>query len=121
MFTLEGRTLIMSGASGKYGTVSGTFRTPPDRLHFKELDYDRRDKEVEIDFSQPVQYKNVKVTVKDAAGKSYTAKITEKSSRELEVYVKGLKAGKTYTVTVSGVRGKGTTDKYGTVSGSFTA
>ena len=58
--------------------------------------------------------------VKDSAGKSYTAKILEKDSDEMEVRVSGLKKGTKYTVKVSGVRLKSAGGSYGSVSKSIT-
>lgn len=112
---------VRSGGSGSYGKVTGKFSVPAvKKLGIKSLDYDRGDKELEIDFSGNVQYKSAKVTVKDSSGKSYTAKITEKDSDSLEVQVKGLKKGSKYTVKVSGVRLKSSGGSYSSVSGTLT-
>ena len=46
---------------------------------------------VEVDFKGRVQYKNVKVTVKDSAGKAYSAYITDRDDDELEFVVKNYK------------------------------
>lgn len=85
----------------------------------KKTEYEGSGK-VEVDFKKDVQYKSAKVTVKDSAGKSYTAKITEKDSDEMEVRVSGLKKGTKYTVKVSGVRLKSAGGNYGSVSKSIT-
>ena len=117
-YTISG---VRSGKSGKYVSVSGTFKVPEaKKVSIKELDFDYGDKELEIEFSGKVQYKNLKVKVKDSKGKSYTVKLREKDSDSLEVRVSGLKKNKKYTVTVSGVRPKGS-GSYGSVSSSFTA
>ena len=73
-----------------------------------------------MDFNRKVQYKSLKVTVKDSKGKSYTTKLREKDNDSLEIYVKGLKYGSKYTITVSGVRPSGS-GSYGKVSKTFTA
>ncbi len=73
---------------------------------------------VDVDFKTKVQYKNASVTVKDPAGKTLTAKITDKDSDDLTFHVSGLKPGTTYSFAISGVR-KGCSGTYGTVSGSF--
>lgn len=109
---------IRAGKTGDYKSVSGTVKVPNWDPLMKEVEYDRHDKELEIDFVKRVEYKNLKVKVTDASGKSYTCKIDEKNSRELELVVKGLKAGKTYTVTISGVRPI-SGGSYQTISGSF--
>ena len=75
---------------------------------------------VEVEFKKNVQYKNAKVSVKDASGKSYKVSKIEKDNDEVEVRVKGLKKGVKYTVTVSGVRAEGASG-YGSASKSFTA
>ncbi len=115
-YTISG---IRFGKSGKYGSISGTFKTPKTELFIEKVKYDREDKELEIDFFTRVQFKNVKVTLIDENGKSTTLKILEKDKDSLEVRATGLKRGKTYTIKVSGVRlyKKGS---YTTVTRKFT-
>lgn len=84
----------------------------------KKVEYEGNGK-VDVDFSSKVQYKNAKVTVKDSSGKSYSVKITEKDSDDLEFKVSNIKAGKTYTFTISGIRKKGA-KSYTKYSGKFT-
>ena len=112
-FTITG---VRAGTSGSYGTVKGKFSVPA-KVAIRKVKYDPEDSELDIDFNGKVRYKRVKVTVKDASGKKYTVRITEKGTDDLEVKVSGLKKGKTYTVTVSGVALKGGT--YTTVAKSF--
>ena len=117
-YTISG---VRSGGSGSYGKVSGSFKVPAaKKLSIKSLDYDRGDKEMEIEFSGKVEYKSAKVTVKDSDGKSYSASIREKESDGMEVRVSGLKKGSTYTVKVSGVRLKSAGGSYSSVSKSIT-
>ncbi len=113
-FTLTG---VRAGSSGRFGSVKGRF-TVPAKVAIRKATYDLRDRELDIDFNGKVQYKNARVSVKDSSGKSYTARITEKGDDDLEVKVTGLKKGKTYKVTVSGVALKG--GSFTTVSKSFT-
>ena len=74
---------------------------------------------VEMEFRSKVQWKNVKVTVKDNTGKSYSVKILDTDSDEIEFKILQYKQGRKYTCTVSGVRQKGN-GSYGKVSGSVT-
>jgi len=74
---------------------------------------------VDVDFTtKNVRYRNAKLTVKDAAGKKLTAKILEKDKDDISFKVTGVKAGKKYTFTITGVRA-GLTGAYGTVKGAF--
>ncbi len=116
-YTISG---VRAGKSGAFTSVSGSFKVPAAKLAIKKVKYDRRDKELEIKFKTNVEYKNLKVTVKDASGKSYKVSKTEKDRDEVEVRVKGLTKGEKYTVTVSGVRAEGASG-YGSVSKAFTA
>jgi len=75
---------------------------------------------VEVDFKNPVQYKNASVTVKDSSGKKYSASIREMDDDDLTFKVSGIAAGKTYSYTISGIR-SGKSGSYGRVSGSFKA
>ena len=117
-FTISG---VRAGTSGSYGKVTGSFTVPAKaaKLSIKKVKYDSKDKELDIDFNGEVKYKSVKVVVKDSSGKKYTTRITDKGNDDLEVKVSGLKKGKSYKVTVSGVALKG--GSYTSVSKSFTA
>lgn len=73
---------------------------------------------VEMKFRSKVQWKSVKVTVKDDTGKSYSVKILDTDSDDIEFKILQYKQGRKYTCTVSGVRQKGS-GSYGKVSGSI--
>ena len=72
---------------------------------------------VDVDFTSRVQYKNPKVTVKDSAGKVYTAKIVDRDSDDLDFVIKNFKAGRKYTYKITGIRKKGEA-AYSSVSGT---
>lgn len=72
----------------------------------KHVSYEGNRK-IEVDFKGRVQYKNVKVTVKDPAGKKITAVIRDRDRDDLEFTIKKAQPGKTYTFTISGIRGYG--------------
>ena len=76
-------------------------------------------KKVEVDFHGDVEYKNVKVIVKNPGGKKYKAKIVKKDDDDITFVLRKHKAGKTYRFTIKGVRQQNTT-KYGKVKGSVT-
>lgn len=117
-FTISG---VRAGRSGSYGSVSGYFETPSAKtVSIRSLDYDREDRELEIEFNCKVQYKSLKVQVKDEDGKSYSVKIREKDNDSVEVRISGLKKGVKYGVKVSGVRSEGA-DSYGSASKTFRA
>ena len=105
----------------KYRCVKGIIRIPTSKgnVPVKEIEYFKSNKNVEFDFTVPVQWKKAKVTITDGKNQ-YVVKITKRNKKEIKVRVKGLKAGAVYSYTISGIRryGKG---KYGTISGTFTA
>ncbi|MDO5455734.1 MAG: hypothetical protein Q4F25_02325 [Eubacteriales bacterium] len=72
---------------------------------------------VECEFTQEVQYKNPKVTVKDNVGREYTAVITLKNSKEIKFKIRNYRKGAKYTFRITGVRKKGT-KLYGKVNGT---
>lgn len=86
---------------------------------FQEIDYDKNG-EVDIDFYGNVKYSNPKVTVKDSYGNVYTAKITDRENYddEMEFKVYRIKAGRTYTFTISGIK-KVNASSYTSVTGTF--
>ena len=120
-YTISG---VRAGKSGSFGKVSGSFRTPAARassgVSVKKLEYDREDREIEIDFSTRVQYKNLKVTVMDSVGKKMTVKRVDRDDDDLSIRVSGIKPGQRYTIQLSGVSVKGR-NSHKTVSVTFTA
>jgi len=67
---------------------------------------------IEVEFYGKVKYKRVKVTVKDNKGKSYKVKSIRKDDDDIKFTIKNYKKGRTYKVTVKGVKVRGT-KKYG--------
>ena len=111
---------VRAGRSGAYGTVKGSFKAPSNKPKIKKVEFDPVHANLEIDFATPVQYRNLKVTVKDAAGNKLTVWNIEKDTDELDMDIDGMVSGRKYTVTVSGVRVKGV-GSYTKVSKTFTA
>lgn len=72
---------------------------------------------VEVDFWDDVEYRNVKVTVKDTSGKKYKASIYDLDDDEIKFRIKKYKTGKTYKFTISGVRAE-YTSKFSKVKGT---
>lgn len=64
-------------------------------------------------------YKDATVTVKDADGKEYAAKIVKKAKGNIKIQVEGLEKGKKYTVTVTGIKTK-KEKNYSSVTKTFT-
>ncbi len=84
-----------------------------------EYDYDDSDDSIEIDFSTRIKLKSsAKASVKDDSGKTYKTFIEDSDSDEIDLDVASLKAGKSYTVTVTGIK-KATESKYGTLTIKF--
>lgn len=81
-----------------------------------QTDYEGRGR-VEVDFGSKVNYKNVKVTVKDSAGKTYTTRIVEKDNDDLTFDIQKYAEGKTYTYTITGIK-KRSESEYGKVTGT---
>lgn len=103
-------TLAMTAAMLIGGQVS-TFAAAP---VIEDIDYNSRGR-VEVDFYGKVQYKKLKVAVKDTSGKKYSVKNVYRDNDEVEFTIKNFKKGKTYKITVSGIRNRGT-GSYGKVS-----
>ena len=115
-FTISG--VKVRGTSG-YGKVKGSFTTPDAQLPAVEELEVKKNGRIEVEFAGKVQYRNLKVKVKDAAGKKYTVSVVKKDNDELDVKVTGLKSNTEYTLVINGVRTKGT-DEYGKLKVSFT-
>ena len=95
-----------SGSGNKIKVKRGTYD--------KNSDYEDRESlrpaELEVDFSSRVTWKRgAKVTVKDNKGKTYRAFLTDKDSDECDINIYNLKEGRTYTITINGIKKRGTT------------
>lgn len=67
---------------------------------------------VEVEFYGNVKYKKLKVSVKDTSGKKYKVTRVRKDSDDVRFTIKNYKRGKTYKITIKGVKLAGT-EAYG--------
>lgn len=74
---------------------------------------------MEVEFYGKVVYKNAKVSVKDTAGRTYKVKNIRKDNDEVKFTISGFKTGRTYKITISGVKRRGTS-AYGKRTGKIT-
>lgn len=73
---------------------------------------------VDVEFQQDVEYKNVRVKVKDNKGKSYKASVIIMDSDDLTFKIKKIKNGRTYKYTIKGIRSLGQ-GSYGKAKGTI--
>ena len=121
-FTIKG---IKKAKASKYTSVKGKVKIPAaksakNNIKMKDIDYDYEDQEVSFDFKTKVQWKNPKVKITDSNGNSYSTRITDKDSDDLEVWVGGLTYGEKYNYSISGIKAKGASS-YTTIKGTFRA
>lgn len=115
-FTITG---VRSLRGGEYSSVSGSFRVPSgDEMYIKEVDYDSREGDLEIEFRGRVRFQEPTVTVEDASGATYEARIIERDDDGIEAIVRGLEGGVEYSVVVTGVQASGA-DAFGTARAMF--
>lgn len=108
---------FLNAANAKFTTSTKT--TSKISVKSVEYDYDDADDSIEIDFSTRIKLKSTaKASVKDDSGKTYKTYIEESDSNEIDLDVASLKAGKSYTVTITGIKNS-TASKYGTITIKF--
>ena len=114
-------TGIKEKGTAKSTKLSGKIMLPTSNgnVPVKEIEYDKKDKEVEFSFEKKVKWKSPKVSITDGS-KEYVRSIKDRDNDEIEVSVKKLKKGKVYQYTISGIKKKGD-KKYTTISGTFRA
>ena len=111
-FTISG---VRVGRNGSYTSVSDSFTVPP------KVEYDRDDREIDIEFAALVQYENPTVQVIAADGTPINATIYEWDEDSIEARLESpLNLGSEYMVTVTGVRAAQDT-AFGSASLTFTA
>ena len=118
-FTISG---VRVGRNGSYTSVSGSFTVPPEGAAvIKKVEYDRDDREIDIEFAALVQYEAPTVQVIAADGTPINATIYEWDEDSIEARLESpLNIGSEYMVTVTGVRAAQDT-AFGTASLTFTA
>lgn len=95
---------IRAGRSGEYGTVSGQITVPvADMPAVQRIEYDRGDRELEIEFVQKVDFENLQVEVTDLTGTVYETRIIETDNDSIDLRVDGLTVGETYLAKIAGV------------------
>lgn len=117
-FTING---ISKRGSGDYTSVSGKVKIPASgKVKVKSVDYDASDREVEFELKGKVRWKKPTVTITDANGNNCCTGILEKDSDSIEVSVKKLTLGDTYSYKITGVKNRDG-GSYKTVTGTFSA
>lgn len=104
------RTLRVLGFAIALVMVFSVFAFAAD-ASIKKINYKGAGK-VQVVFSDTVSYGDVKVSVKDNSGDTYTATVKSKNSTSMQFIIKNCAVGKTYKFTISGVN-------KGKVSGNF--
>lgn len=104
-------------------TPSETEESPEDEQGGKKakIDYtDYYEGMLEIVFKEKVKWKNPTVSVIDADGVSYAARITDTGSDSCQIEISGLAGGQSYTFILNGVKPR-ENGSYGSVKGTFDA
>ncbi len=118
-YTVSG---VRVGRSGEYTSVTGTFIVPLEGAAvIKKVEYDRDDRDVDIEFAALVQYEAPAVQIVTADGTTINATITDWDEDSIEARLdSALDIGTEYMVTVTGVRSAQDAE-YGSASLTFTA
>lgn len=117
-------TLTIDGVLAKNAkeavTITKTFTAKGMKTACKVSKASVTKKFVTLKMKSKAYYKDATVTIRDADGNVYDAKIVKKSKGNIKVRVAGLKTGKKYTVTVTGVKTK-KEKSYSSITKTFTA
>ena len=113
---------IRKAKASSYGTLNVKFNIPKaNKSLIKEVEYDHDDRELSIEFSKKVTYKNPKVTITNTNNtKTYKASIIEKENDELTLRISGLKVGQKYNYKITGISANGS-DYNKAYTGTFSA
>jgi len=112
---------VLSGREGNYESVSAEITVPEAGIPaVQHIEYDAGDSELEIEFSEKVDFENPQVTITDANGTTYQTRLLKTEKDGLDVYVSGLNIGSSYTAQISGVSLRGQAN-YQSISTEFIA
>lgn len=84
---------------------------------FEEIEHKGKGR-MEVEFYGKVVYKNAKVIVRDTSGKKYKVTKVRKDDDDIKFTIKNFKRGKTYKITVKGIKKRGT-KSYGSRTGKI--
>ena len=98
-------TMVLAGAISTFAAAPG----------IEEIEY-KNNGRVEVEFHGKVKYRNAKVSVKDTSGKKYKVTAVRKDDDDIKFTIKYFKLGKTYKITISGVKTRGS-KKFDKVTG----
>ena len=116
-----GNWRLLELSAGEAVTATAQIALPEEGVPaIQTVEYDWKDEELDIDFFERVDYRELKVELTDQSGAVYDVRVLESDSDSLEVRAEGLDYGATYTITVSGVSLYGE-DDYRSVSMEFEA
>lgn len=113
---------LLTTASVQASTAKFTASTKDtSKITVEEVEYDLKDKyeAIEFDFLSRIDLKrSATVSVKDNSGNTYKSSISDYFYDDISLDVTGLKAGKSYTVTINGIKNS-SASKYGTLTIKF--
>ena len=112
---------IRGGYSGEFGNFTAQITLPEAGVPaIQKIEYDREDRELDIEFVENVDFSGAAVEITDQSGTVYATRVVESDEDGLEVKVEGLVSGNTYLARVSGVSLRGMND-YQTAAAEFVA
>lgn len=78
-------------------------------ISVRKVSVDEADGEVDVKFASKVlwKYDAEVISVKDNKGKKYRGYLTDTDDDECELYIDGMKYGRTYTIRISGIKERG--------------
>ena len=117
-------TIIIEGVKGKDAaeavTITKTFIAKGMKTQSKVSKTTVQDKKfVVLKMQGAVDYKNTTITVTDSDGNVCEAKIVKKSKGSIKIQITGMQKGKSYTITVNGVKTK-KEQNYGSITKTIT-
>ena len=114
--------VLLSTASVQASNAKFTASTKnTSKITLEEVEYDLKDKyeAIEFDFLSGIDLKrSATVSVEDNSGNTYKSSISDYYYDDISLDVTGLKAGKSYTVTINGIKNS-SASKYGTLTIQF--
>lgn len=120
-FTVSG---IKIRGTSRFMSVRGSVKIPSamsvSKISIKEIEYNARKAELDVEFAHRVQWNRPSAVIYDSIGRKYAARITDKDGDDCEISVIGLTSGKRYTLRLTGVKKRGT-GAFTTVCRSFSA
>jgi len=111
LFSISVLTPVVKADDGRRLNFSSTTtpgQTSVNKIRINKIEREPGRKTLEVDLRTDVDWKSPKITVKDTKGISYRAYLRDRDDDDFDIYIPGVRFGRSYNIKVSGIKKENT-------------